>query len=721
MTRPTLLLEIGVEELPSSFVDAALAALPTLVKDKLANLRLSHGNVYALGTPRRLAVLVHDLAPTQTSLDEEVIGPPETAAFKDGKPTRAAEAFAAKVGVQASELTVVEKAAGPKQKPGRYVVARRKEQGREATALLGDAFAEICGAIPFRKSMRWGSGDATFGRPVQWLVLLLGDAIIDATFAGVKSDRKTYGHRFLAPGTLNIANADSYVEVLRGAHVLVDRDERARTMMEGVARAAKELGGAYDPDPSLVAENASLVEEPHTVVGSFAPAFLSLPAAVIRSAARGHQKYFCVEKGPDELLPHYLTVVNTANRPDKIAKGNDAVMRARLSDARFFFEEDKKVNVETRVEKLAGIVFVSKLGTVRDKVARIEKLATRIAERLGQTDVAKIQRAAHLAKNDLVSLMVGEFPELQGHMGRAYAQNAGEDAQVADAIRDHYRPVGADDGIPPGDVARAVALADRLDTLVGCFAIGLSPTGTADPYALRRATIALLRILIESGTAPQAGPGSAEENPAYGALHLGELVGLAYELFSEKKLDVGRDETVAKVSEFARERLRNLMATRTSSQVADAVLAGHAFVAGGEAPIESYPFFAMAKARALQAVVSSGASWLEKARTVAKRLNGISKDAKPVLHPKDVFLSSDKDATIHDVVRAIESVTASLNHERAVSSALHQAEELAKRIDEIFVTTLVNDPNDANTPKRLELLSYGAKSMLRIGDFSKLG
>ncbi|WP_394847543.1 glycine--tRNA ligase subunit beta [Pendulispora brunnea] len=711
MTRPTLLLEIGVEELPSSFVDAALAALPNLVKDKLLSLRLSHGNVYALGTPRRLAVLVHELATAQTSLDEEVIGPPETAAFKDGKPTRAAEAFAAKVGVPASELTVVEKAAGPKQKPGRYVVARRKEQGREATALLGDAFAEICAAIPFRKSMRWGSGDATFGRPVQWLVLLLGDKIIDATFAGVKSDRKTYGHRFLAPGTLSIANADSYVETLRGAHVLVDRDERARTMMEGVARAAKELGGSYDPDPSLVAENASLVEEPHTVVGSFAPAFLSLPASVIRAAARGHQKYFCVEKGPDELLPHYLTVVNTANRPDKIARGNDSVMRARLSDARFFFEEDKKVNVETRVEKLAGIVFVNKLGTVRDKVARIEKLATRIAERLGLSDVAKIQRAAHLAKNDLVSLMVGEFPELQGHMGRAYAQNAGEDGAVADAIRDHYRPVGADDGIPPGDVARAVALADRLDTLVGCFAIGLSPTGTADPYALRRATIALLRILIES----------AEENPAYGRLHVGELVGLAYELFADKKLDLGREETVTKVSEFARERLRNLMATRTSTQVADAVLAGYAFTSGTEAPIESYPFFAMAKARALQAVVSSGAPWLEKARTVAKRLNGISKDAKPVLHPKDVFLSSDKDATIHDVVRAIESVTASLDSEGSVSKALHQAEELAKRIDEIFVSTLVNDPNDANTPKRLELLSYGAKSMLRIGDFSKLG
>ncbi len=715
MTRPTLLLEIGVEELPSSFVDAALAALPNLVREKLAALRLPHGNVYALGTARRLAVLVHELAETQESLDEEVIGPPETAAFKDGKPTRAAEAFAAKMGVPVEALTIAEKAAGPKQKAGRYVVARRKEQGRDAAALLGAAFAEICGSIPFRKSMRWGAGEATFGRPVQWLVLLLGDRIVDAGFAGVKSDRKTYGHRFLAPAHISIESADAYVETLRAAHVLVDRDERARAMNEAVARTAIELGGTHDPDPALIDENVSLVEEPHVVVGSFSPSYLSLPAIVIRAVARGHQKYFCVQAAgsSDQLLPHYLTVANTANRPDKVAKGNDRAMGARLADAKFFFGEDTKADVEARVEKLAGIVFVARLGTVREKVARIEALSAKLAERLGlpaQT-AAKIQRAAHLAKNDLVSLMVGEFPELQGHMGRVYAQNSGEDPEVCDAIRDHYRPVGADDQIAEGQVARIVALADRLDTLVGCFAIGLSPTGTADPYALRRACIAVLRILVES----------AENDPAYGNLNFGELVGLAYDLLGGKKLDATREDTIAKVCEFARERLRNLVASKTSNAVADAVLAGHAFASGAEAAIESHPYFAMSKARVLQAVVSSGAPWLEKARTVAKRLNGISKDAKPVLHPKEAFAASDKDATIHEVVRAIESVTASLTRPEAVERALHQAEELAKRIDEIFVTTLVNDPADPNTQKRLELLSYGAKSMLRIGDFSRLG
>jgi len=708
--RP-LLLEIGVEELPSSFVDTALGALPALVKDKLGQLRLSHGAIRALGTPRRLAVMVEDLAEAQSDLDEELVGPPETVAFKDGKPTKAAESFASKVGVPVEALSVVEKAAGPNQKAGKFLVGRRKEKGREATALLDSALAEICAAIPFRKSMRWGTSETTFGRPVQWLVALLGDNVIDVNFAGIKSGRTSRGHRFLSPETFPVKNADSYVDQLRQAHVLVDRQERARTMMSAVEKAAKDLGGTHDPDPALVDESASLVEEPHVVVGSFEPEYLALPAAVIRAVARGHQKYFVVEKSADGLLPHYLTVANTANVPAKVAKGNDRVMRARLADAKFFFDEDKKVDFATRLEKLNGIVFHARLGTVKNKVERLEELSALIAQDLGLSDAQKkqIARATLLCKGDLVSLMVGEFPELQGHMGRVYALEAGEDPAVAEAIRDHYKPVSADSAIADSDVAAVLALADRLDSLVGCFAIGLAPTGAADPYALRRACIAILRTLIES----------VPRNEAYARLDLARLFGLAYDQLSVK-LDLSRDETVAKVSEFARERMRGILGNATSTPVADAVLAGHAWIGGVEAPIDRFVAYAMAKAKALQAVVDAKAGWLEQARTVAKRLNGISKDSKSVLHDKGAFGASEKDATIHGVILAIDSVTATLTSRDAVSSALNQAEELARRIDEIFVSTLVNDPNDPNTPKRLELLSYGAKCMLRIGDFSKL-
>ncbi|MBX3191936.1 MAG: glycine--tRNA ligase subunit beta, partial [Labilithrix sp.] len=528
----TLLLEIGTEELPSSFVDAALAALPALARAKLEALRLAHGEVRALGTPRRLALVIEGTAEKQPDLDEEVIGPPETAAFKDGKPTKAAEAFATKLGVSASALTVVELAASGKQKAGRYVTGRRQERGREARELLGKALAEICGEIPFRKSMRWGAGDATFGRPVQWLVALFGDELVDVTFAGVRSGRTTRGHRFLASAPFDLASADGYAEALRAKHVLVDRAERERVMMDRVVAAAKAAGGVHDAEPSLVPENASLVEEPHVVTGSFDPKYLALPAAVIRSVARGHQKYFSVsrENARDELLPSYLAVVNTANDPARIAKGNDKVMRARLADAEFFFSEDKKVKLEDRVEKLAGIVFHNRLGTVREKVARIEKLAVRIAGELELAPEARalVARAAHLCKFDLVSLMVGEFPELQGDMGRVYALHANEPPEVANAVRDHYRPIGADGPVAGDDVSACVALADRLDSLVGCFAVGLSPTGTADPFALRRACIAALRTIVDR----------ADASGAYARLSLRALFGLAYDGFEGKKLDL---------------------------------------------------------------------------------------------------------------------------------------------------------------------------------------
>jgi glycyl-tRNA synthetase beta chain len=698
-----LLLEIGTEELPSSFVDGALAALPRIVADELANARLSHATVRALGTPRRLAVLVHDVAVRQLDLDEEVIGPPESAAYKDGKPTRAAEAFAAKLGIEVGALTIVEKTAGPKQKPGRYVVGRRVEQGRPAMELLPAVLARVCVAVPFRKSMRWGELDATFGRPVQWLVALLGEEVVPVTFAGVKGARESRGHRFLAPATFAVKSPDGYVEQLRERHVLVDRDERVRTMVDRIAAAARAAGGAYDPEAMLVDENASLVEEPYVVTGSFDPAFLALPAAVIRAVARGHQKYFCIQKGDDELLPSYLAVVNTANRPEVIAKGTDRVMRARLSDARFFWQEDQKSPLETRLEKLAGIVFHNRLGTVREKVDRIGLLAERIGETigLGTERRAAIGRASRLCKCDLVTLMVGEFPELQGHMGRAYALAQGEPREIADAIRDHYKPLGGQDDVAADDVSAAIALADRLDTLAGCFAVGLAPTGAADPFALRRNCIGALRIILDRG---------------YGKASFAELIGVAYDGLAGKKLDLDRAETIAKLEEFAVERFRGLLGSATSSAVADAVLA-----ADGPAALRDL-VATSARARVLKAVVDANEPWLDKARIVAKRLAGISREARPQLHGADAFAGSAKkdDAAIQGLVRELNAATENLATEKGVRDALMSMEHVATELDRIFVEMLVNDPGDAFTSARLETLAHGAKAMLRIADFSRL-
>jgi glycyl-tRNA synthetase beta chain len=699
-----LLLEIGVEELPSSFVDAALAALPGIVADELARARLSHGAVRALGTPRRLAVIVEGVATRQLDLDEEVVGPPEAAAFQGGKPTKAAEAFALKLGVPVASLRVLEKAAGPKQKSGRYVVGRRVDQGRPAMELLPGALAATCAAIPFRKSMRWGDLDVAFGRPVQWLVALLGEELVPVSFAGVHAGRRSMGHRFLASGTFEVRSADTYVDELRARHVIVDPDERRRIMMDRVEAAARQAGGAHDDDPALVDENVSLVEEPHVVTGSFDPTFLELPPAVIRSVARGHQKYFCVHSGDDTLLPHYLSVVNTANRPDLIVKGSDRVMRARLSDARFFWEEDLKAPLESRAAKLDGIVFHNRLGSVRDKVERIVRLADRIAAALSldASKRAALDRAAKLCKCDLVTLMVGEFPELQGQMGRAYATVQNEPKGVADAIRDHYRPAGANDDVAEDDVSAALAIADRIDTLAGCFAIGLAPTGAADPFALRRACIGSLRTILDRG---------------YASLAFSDLVAWAYDALAERSLDLSKTETVAKVEEFATERLRGLLAAATSNAVADAVMWGTA-----EAALRNV-VAVQARARALQSVVDAREPWLDTAKIVAKRLAGISREAQPVLHAEAEFRASTKkdDAAIQRLVHDLDRTAAHLHSEAAMRAALVDMGRVATELDRIFVETLVNDPGDSFTAKRLEILAYGAKVMLSIADFSKLG
>ncbi len=707
-----VLLEIGCEELPSSFVDAALAAMPDLLRKRLAELRINHGEVKAYGTPRRLALVAHEVADRQSDLDEEVVGPPETAAYKDGKPTKAAEAFAQKLGIPLDALSVKELGEGKAKKPGRYVVGRHAEKGKASFDLLGGVLTQVIGAIPFKKSMRWADLDATFGRPVQWIVALVGDRVLDVEFAGVKSGRESRGHRFLAPKPIAVESALRWVEQLRAAHVLVDRDERAKTMMDRVAKAAVALGGVHDPDPSLVSENASLVEEPHVVVGSFEKEYLSLPPAVIRAVARGHQKYFSVQTSNDDdaaLLPAYLTVANTANDPKKVAKGNDSVMRARLSDARFFFEEDKKVAAETRVDKLSGIVFHNRLGTVREKVARIEKLAAHIAAEVGLSaaDSALVAKAAHLCKNDLVALMVGEFPELQGTMGRAYALAAGDDPRVADAIRDHWKPLGGDAPVAADVVSKVVAIADRLDSLVGCYAVGLSPTGAADPFALRRACIGFLRTMIEGAPA------------SWTKLHFGELCSFAYGLYEGKKLDLDEAATRQKLEGFAAERLRGILEGQTTRAVADAVLAGNAFADGEIEPVVMRPAFALAKARALSKLVEEKAPWLDKARTVAKRLSGISKEAKPEPIAKSAF-SKPTDQAIVDLVVALDEKTAALESEAAVREALAAMGPLAEQVDAIFVSTLVNDPNDGITPLRLSLLSYGASCMMRIADFTRL-
>ncbi|MFI5302916.1 MAG: glycine--tRNA ligase subunit beta, partial [Polyangiales bacterium] len=431
-----LLLEIGCEELPSSFVAGALAALPDLVCKRLDALRIAHGAATPLGSPRRIALVVEGLEARQPDIEEELVGPPATAAFdKEGKPTKGGEAFAKKAGVDVAALRVVET---PK---GKYVAATRKEAGRATIELLPKVLVEAIAAIPFRKSMRWGSSDVAFGRPIHWLVALLGGDVVSLSFAGVESGRTSHGHRFLAPAAIAIDSAKSYVAQLKSAHVYADVGERSRTMVARLDARARELGGVVAPDAFLTEENTGLVEEPLVVDGGFDEAFLKLPEPLILDVMRTHQRYFGVRDAAGKLTPRYLAVVNTAQRPDNIRRGNDRVMRARLSDARFFVETDRKAGLETYEKKLAGIRYHAKLGSVADKVARIGAASCAIAMRAGHTEasdiVADTALAARHCKSDLASLTVGEFPEMQGHAGRDIALASGLSSRVADAIAAH--------------------------------------------------------------------------------------------------------------------------------------------------------------------------------------------------------------------------------------------------------------------------------------------
>ncbi len=678
MSARDLLLEIGVEELPSSYVEGALAALPALADKKLAALRLPHAGLRAKGTPRRLSLFVDGLAARQRDLDEEVLGPSAAVALdKEGAPTKAAEAFAKKLGVPVGELRRVET---PK---GAYVAGTRREAGREAVELLPEVLRQTIAELPFRKSMRWASYDDAFGRPVRWLVALYGGEIVDVAFAGQRAGRTTYGHRFLAPGAIELASPGEYEARLGEAHVVVDPDTRRERMLRELHAAAARAGGALIEDEFLVGENLSLVEEPHVVTGSFERRFLELPEEVILEVARGHQRYFGVRAPSGELLPCYLAVVGTALRPDLIAKGNDRVMRARLSDARFFLDEDRKVGLAARRPKLDGIVFHHRLGTVGEKVTRVVALTSALADALGlDADTAgRAAQAAALAKCDLVSLMVGEFPELQGVMGRAYARAEGEDPRVAAAIAEHYLPRGAADAPATAVEGALVGLADRVDTLVGCFAIGLSPTGAADPFALRRACLGALRTLLAQGW----------------GLSVRQLVGLAYPAFAEKKLELDAAATEAKLVTFFRDRLRNLLAGELPADVVDACLAA----------VEDRPLDARARALALAHL---DASVREKAGEVFKRVTNIAKDAPAgdAASPATLAAASPDEAAAElALFTAIAATRAALCDAVGASDyprAFGQIAALSPVLDEFFTKVFVMADDAAARDNRKRML-----------------
>jgi glycyl-tRNA synthetase beta chain len=492
------LLEVGTEELPADFVESAIAQWQKNIPISLEAEFLTPEAVEVYGTPRRLAVLIKGIPSKQPDREEEIKGPPAQAAFKDGKPTKAAEGFARKQGVTVEELEVRDT------DKGEFVFIQKQISGRQAQEILQELSPQWITKLEGRRFMRWGDGDLRFPRPIRWLVALLDEEILPLELVNgseiIKSDRISAGHRILHPEPVSLASASAYVETLRSAYIEVDPDKRKEKIREEVAATAEKMGGIAEIYPDLLSEVTNLVEYPTAVVGKFESEFLSLPTEVITTVMVTHQRYFPVKKqeeNQNSLLPNFITVSNgDPSKATIIAEGNARVIRARLADAQFFYNADCDEPLETYLPQLETVTFQEDLGTMRDKVNRIMEIANNIAEQLDldEQERNEIESTSLLCKADLVTQMVYEFPELQGVMGEKYALVSGESATVAQGIFEHYLPRGADDIMPETLNGQVVGLADRLDTLISIFGLGMIPSGSSDPFALRRAANGVINI-----------------------------------------------------------------------------------------------------------------------------------------------------------------------------------------------------------------------------------
>ncbi|HWR97820.1 MAG TPA: glycine--tRNA ligase subunit beta, partial [Candidatus Methanoperedens sp.] len=548
-----LLLEIGTEEIPARFIPRALEDLAATARAALESRRLTHGKIRTFGTPRRLTLAVARIVARQPDLELEVTGPPKKAAYDEsGALTKAGQGFAKGQGVDEKDLYVK---ATPK---GEYLAAVRREAGRDAADILREEVPGWITGLRFQKSMRWGSGDLRFVRPLHWVVALLGGEVLAFELEGIKAGNRSRGHRFLAPKEFAVRGLADYLAKTRKAFVVADPAERKETIRAQVAAAAAEKGGRAVIDEELLEHVTNLVEWPVAISGGFEPEFLAVPAEVLVTAMKAHQKYFTVVDTAGKLLPWFVTVSNM-QAPDMglIRAGNERVLRARLSDARFFWESDLKIPLRERVASLGSVVYQEKLGTYREKVERVKELARFVARETDGRREEDAERAAVLSKADLVTGMVGEFPELQGVMGRHYALASGEKPEVAEALLEAYLPRFAGDALPASELGAILSVAERLDTIAAIFGIGLAPTGSEDPYALRRHTLAVINILAE-----RCWP-----------LHLKSLVELAIATLTGKLIRPAEGLRV-EVLEFFRGRLENLYVSGGAPvDIARAVLA----------------------------------------------------------------------------------------------------------------------------------------------------
>ena len=485
-----LVFEVGTEEMPPRFVPQAIEVIRERFAKWLKEERIEGKEIKVFGTPRRLVILGL-LEEYQSPLEVLKIGPPKKVAFKeDGRPTPQAEGFAKSQGVSVDELVVIST------EKGEYVAVKKSEEGKSTSELLKGFLPQLILNLPMPKSMRWEKRNLRFIRPIRWVLAVFGGEVLELEVFEASS--YTFGHRFMAPQRIKINGIKDYLHQLREAYVLVDQEERRRRIREEIEKVTTQVGGHPLIDEDLLEEVTFMVEYPWAILGGFEESFLQLPKEVLITTMRHHQRFFPVLNEKGQLMPYFVAISNTlAKDMEVVRKGNERVLKARLEDASFFYYEDLKISLEERVPRLKEVVFHSELGSLYDKVQRLIALSEKIASKVCPEKVELAKRAAFLCKADLLTEMVGEFPELQGIMGREYALKAGENEEVAFAIEEHYKPKSSDDNLPQSETGSVLSLAEKLDNLCGFFSIGLSPTGTSDPFALRRQAIGLVMILLK--------------------------------------------------------------------------------------------------------------------------------------------------------------------------------------------------------------------------------
>ena len=679
----TLLLEIGTEEVPAHVMPGILSQLKENATKTFEGLRLEYKNIRTLGTPRRTALIVEGLAEQQADLSKENRGPAVNIAFDaEGNPTKAAQGFARGQGVKAEDLVT---------KDG-YVYAMVHEVGGKTSDLLGDTLTGLVNGLSFPNNMHWANLDYKFIRPLRWLVGLYGEDVIDFEVAAVKSGRVSRGHRFLSEGDFEIASADDYEAACEKEFVIVDQDKRCNMIRQQIAQVAEANGGKAEINEDLLEEVLYLVEYPTALCGRFDEKYLKLPAEAVITPMRDHQRYFPVLKD-GQLLPLFITIRNGGSDfLETVQHGNERVLRARLEDAQFFFDEDRKKSLEEHGDKLKTVVFQDGLGSIYDKAQRLEALAAYIADELqvSEQEKADAVRAAKLAKADLVTGMVTEFTELQGIMGREYALLDGENAAVAQAIDEHYMPRFAGDAQPASVAGRIVSLADKIDNLVATFSRGLIPTGSQDPFALRRQALGIVNMLKE----------------AQYHVSLSGLVAKAMELLKLEGGDV-QSKMQSDVADFMKLRLKNVLADAgIRYDVVDAVFVDIDDIYG-----------VSLRAAAVNEAVKQD---MEKTIQAFVRTGNIARKAEAAAAVDEAVFVEQVEKELYGAYQAVAEKAAKELAAQDYGAAITSLAELSAPIDAFFEGVMVMDKDEKIKNNRLGLLKLIDALVCKIADFSKI-